>query len=365
MPRLPRHIKLFSEALRAVEPMAITIPGTESPIVGEPGDMVSNTHRYEEHEEFGLEHEYRFNIPKHPTLRVTVDLRLDGGVYWRLLAYSRIKGKPTHGMLFSINLTHEQHDPKLLALKQRLKSATRGVDSDVRGRSMESLTEHLRAIGLDVGEDRALNLGSFERHSGKFRGTTAANLIRDFVVTAVIKGHYMGNKGYELPGFEVMDQPSQRLRLNEASLKLSEAADEDDTFEPQDADEGCDRTLTAIRRRRGQPKFRRALIDAYEGRCAVTRCDFEGALEAAHIAPYDGAHTNRVTNGLLLRADVHTLFDLHHITVDSTTMRVRIADVLRGTAYEYLDGELLRETKDLKSRPDKLALDAHRKEAKL
>ncbi|WP_169719739.1 HNH endonuclease, partial [Novosphingobium acidiphilum] len=51
-------------------------------------------------------------------------------------------------------------------------------------------------------------------------------------------------------------------------------------------------------------------MKAYDGKCAVTSCAIEPLLEAAHIHPYLGPKTNHVTNGMLLRADIHTLFDL-------------------------------------------------------
>ena len=60
---------------------------------------------------------------------------------------------------------------------------------------------------------------------------------------------------------------------------------------------------------RAPHKFRDALIGAYAGRCAITGCSVLDILEAAHITPYLGPDTNHVTNGLLLRADLHTLFD--------------------------------------------------------
>ncbi|MBE2321408.1 HNH endonuclease, partial [Solirubrobacter sp. CPCC 204708] len=82
-------------------------------------------------------------------------------------------------------------------------------------------------------------------------------------------------------------------------------------------------TLTAVAQRRGQSTFRNQLLEAYDLRCAITGSNAVAVLEAAHICPYRGDHTNRVDNGLLLRADIHTLFDLgliwvtpeHHITV--------------------------------------------------
>jgi hypothetical protein len=71
----------------------------------------------------------------------------------------------------------------------------------------------------------------------------------------------------------------------------------------------------AIRIRQGQGRFRAELLAAYERRCAITDCGVEAVLEAAHITPYRGEKTNRVWNGLLLRADIHTLFDLERVTV--------------------------------------------------
>jgi predicted restriction endonuclease len=65
-----------------------------------------------------------------------------------------------------------------------------------------------------------------------------------------------------------------------------------------------ERTTTSIARRQGQPKFRGDLLKAYRGQCAITGFNAEQALEAAHIYPYKGNDTNKVWNGLLLRADI-------------------------------------------------------------
>lgn len=76
-----------------------------------------------------------------------------------------------------------------------------------------------------------------------------------------------------------------------------------------------DRTMAAIRLRQGQPVFRKLLLEVYGARCAVTGTRAVEVLEAAHIMPYMGQHTNVVQNGLLLRSDVHTLFDRLLLTV--------------------------------------------------
>lgn len=114
------------------------------------------------------------------------------------------------------------------------------------------------------------------------------------------------------------------------------------SFDPTDVVDARERVLAAITRRRGQPAFRKALMAAYGGRCAITGCDVTEVLEAAHIHPYLGPDTNHVTNGILMRADIHTLFDLHLIAVEPNTLAVRIAPGLRGGEYESLHGVSLR-----------------------
>lgn len=117
----------------------------------------------------------------------------------------------------------------------------------------------------------------------------------------------------------------------------------------------------AIVARRGQRTFRQALIEAYEGACAVTGCTAIEVLEAAHIVPYRGNHTNRVENGLLLRADIHTLFDLGHLWVDRN--RIQVAAHLCGTDYGKLTGTPLRVPLKASHRPSLDALAHHARKA--
>jgi hypothetical protein len=148
--------------------------------------------------------------------------------------------------------------------------------------------------------------------------------------------------------------------LTPASNALADAGQFDPTSEV-DA-----RTITtrSIAQRQGQPEFRRALLAAYSGRCAITGCPVPDVLEAAHIMPYRGAHTNVVENGLLLRADLHTLFDLFLLGVDSTTWTVRIAPVLRRTPYDAYAGQALRLPTDTAARPSAEALALHLRKLK-
>lgn len=118
------------------------------------------------------------------------------------------------------------------------------------------------------------------------------------------------------------------------------------------------RVEATIVMRRGQPRFRRMLFDAYQGRCAITGTAIEGLLEAAHISPYRGDHTDRVDNGLLLRADIHTLFDLHLLTVLSD-LTTRVAPDARTDPYLAYDGQRI-DVSPLRARqPDPRLLAEH------
>jgi len=98
------------------------------------------------------------------------------------------------------------------------------------------------------------------------------------------------------------------------------------------------RILRAIVERRGQPEFRKKLISAYNGCCAVTQYNAVAALEAAHIRPYSGPQSDHVTNGLLLRADIHTLFDLDLLGIDPDGLTICLAPFVKESEYAHLQG---------------------------
>ncbi len=113
--------------------------------------------------------------------------------------------------------------------------------------------------------------------------------------------------------------------------------------------------------REGQAKFRLDLLDAYGSRCAATEYDVPEGLEAAHIRPYRGAHTNETRNGILLRADIHNLFDYGIIGVDPETMKVVLNQRAKGSKYSPLHGQSLRIPDDPRHRPDMELLLKHLK----
>jgi putative restriction endonuclease len=94
--------------------------------------------------------------------------------------------------------------------------------------------------------------------------------------------------------------------------------------------------------RLGQGIFRVAVMDAYGRACAATQEHSLPALEASHIQPYakDGPHD--VRNGVLLRADLHRLFDQGYVTI-TPEHRMEVSprlkeDYRNGRSYYPLHG---------------------------
>ncbi|WP_306368162.1 HNH endonuclease [Nocardiopsis sp. CC223A] len=115
------------------------------------------------------------------------------------------------------------------------------------------------------------------------------------------------------------------------------------------------------RRRLGQQAFKLALLEAYGGRCAVTGLDLLPALDAAHIHPVADGGLHRLDNGLLLRADLHRLFDAGYITV-TPDFTVHVSPRLHGEAageYSALEGTGIRLPERKADRPSADALRHH------
>ena len=98
----------------------------------------------------------------------------------------------------------------------------------------------------------------------------------------------------------------------------------------------------AARVRRGQAALRKNLIAAYGGLCAITGHGPEQVLEAVHIVGYAISGINKTDNGLLLRADLHSLFDAGLLRIDPGNRTVVLDPKLSHTPYWELNGKTLR-----------------------
>jgi putative restriction endonuclease len=152
--------------------------------------------------------------------------------------------------------------------------------------------------------------------------------------------------------------PPSKFTLQHIDADLESNSPDPSPFDPASIKDGREKVLAEVKRRLGQPKFRRGLLKAYDGRCAVTGCTTAMVLEAAHIHPYRGSETNDVRNGLLLRADIHTLFDLGLIAIDSNNC-LAVAASLAESDYSALHTQPLAVPTDPGCRPSVEALKWH------
>lgn len=132
-------------------------------------------------------------------------------------------------------------------------------------------------------------------------------------------------------------------------------------WDPADPEDARKKTMRLITMREGQPKFRSELLNQYDGKCVFTGCSVLHLLEAAHIIPYKGTHTNDLKNGLIMRADFHKLFDLHLICIDSKTRKLKIHNSLKNSEYKEYEGRLISKPKDKDNEPTKEILIEHQK----
>ena len=142
-----------------------------------------------------------------------------------------------------------------------------------------------------------------------------------------------------------MASGSEGLRLFEEAQKVFLGAMVD--HGQQDAGDSKPRfgKEIAIQPRLGQGGFRVMVMDEYSRRCAITGEKTLPVLEAAHIKPYAENGPHQVSNGILLRSDLHTLFDAGYLTLThefnvEVSRRIR-EEFSNGREYYALHGRRL------------------------
>lgn len=105
------------------------------------------------------------------------------------------------------------------------------------------------------------------------------------------------------------------------------------------------------------------MTDVYQRRCAVTGERTLPILDAAHIRPYGQGGEHDITNGLLLRTDIHRLFDLGYVTV-STDAKFEVGSRLKedfenGKHYYAMHGQAVSWPSHPEQRPRPELLEWH------
>jgi len=160
----------------------------------------------------------------------------------------------------------------------------------------------------------------------------------------------------------LLDQPVPPLRVQRAlhgalgpsvagQAVLSAAEADTDAMRSDAAAQPIEYAVRAIRMRRGPAPLRDQMLAACGDACAMTGACVRDLLEVACIVPFPDGDVHAPGNALLLRSDLHTLFDLNLVAIDPQAMSVRIAPSLRATGYRKLDGRAVTRRRD-NSAPD-------------
>jgi putative restriction endonuclease len=115
--------------------------------------------------------------------------------------------------------------------------------------------------------------------------------------------------------------------------------------------------------RLGQGAFKALVLDAYQGVCAITRHKIRPTLEAAHIRPVSEGGENAVSNGLLLRSDVHRMFDRGYVSIDPD-YQLRVSPSIKsqfgnGEEFYEREGSVIMMPRDESRRPSREYLEWH------
>lgn len=162
-------------------------------------------------------------------------------------------------------------------------------------------------------------------------------------------------------GLQLWEQVMSAAEASSRFMQRSGVAEEQSIYAAPGARYG---EPQLIRPRLGQGAFRLAVTDAYNRECAITGGRVLPALESAHIQSYSSGGEHEVSNGLLLRRDIHRVFDAGYLTFDED-LRVVVSDRVRtdfnnGNEYRRLHGHQLRRPRQPEFRPDLDRLGWHR-----
>lgn len=191
-----------------------------------------------------------------------------------------------------------------------------------------------------------------------------------FFLTTPFKSSYLITRGQPVPKAHTEDEDGMIVYQNvlQQLLAIPEKAVTGSLEMPLMPEIEQRYIISEAKRRIGQEEFRKSLLDLYKNRCAITGDSVQPLLQAAHMLPYAQGGSHDGSNGILLRADFHILFDEGYITISSDYRVVVSGDLKELNQYdennEYLkyDGEKLRIIPhQVLKRPNSSNLEWHRK----
>lgn len=146
------------------------------------------------------EHEYTFPI-QDGELQISLQLYENVLNHYRLFCFTKFNKK--QGMTFSVNLTTEKESDNVIYLTQKIKFAEQYEGNSQlaqahRRQKQIVFCDLLKKLGFDMTENSDLILGIFDPLKKQLLNTSIDKFLNDFIVVSILKGHFQGNKGYQL-----------------------------------------------------------------------------------------------------------------------------------------------------------------------
>lgn len=181
--------------------------------------------------------------------------------------------------------------------------------------------------------------------------------------TSLLEGYYIKrNLRYSIQAARVDSLENefpltlQRLLLKPLSTSSRSQVPIDLTdYLPSSFDSRITKVVSVITRQR-QQQFREKLFQIYGIKCMLSGCQVPQAIEASHICPYRGEKDNHARNGLLLRRDLHAIFDANLIGIHPETLMVYIHPSIKQTEYRTFEGKTI-QLHETSYKPSKNALE--------
>jgi putative restriction endonuclease len=226
--------------------------------------------------------------------------------------------------------------------KTRLRCPQCGATNIKRRLTMEPAWGCKRGHHFDEPVNELVEVRTFEAHYGSSFRRCASELTLNRLLEAVLRpSDQMSIKEIDLGKLEAWigakDIAGDIVKRHARSLAVPEDDDNSDEGGVASIIEERRRVLREIQLRRGQKRFRERLIRRYGAGCQISRCSFPGLIEAAHIRPYARSNDNSVTNGVLLRSDLHTLFDLGLLGIEPVLMTIALHPATLDAGYRQFE----------------------------
>lgn len=111
-------------------------------------------------------------------------------------------------------------------------------------------------------------------------------------------------------------------------------------------DDDLQKVLAFVLKRLNQSKFKKIMNELYQNKCAISGIVIPVLFEAAHIKAYSESGNNSNFNGILLRNDLHRLFDAGLLRIEPDSLEISIDNSLSDTDYQNFDGKKLAKRSD-------------------